>query len=88
MSLSDWAEQIRSALSDAPGTALLLRPNIPKTPQAVRSVLEPIVAGAALALLIAFLSLGFASFMTLMLCSGLIYAILTRVFGLELSVNA
>ncbi len=65
----------------------LLRPNLGPTPRPLRRLLEPVVAMAALSLLLSLATVGAVSFATLVLVAGLIYAILTYVFGLELDLG-
>jgi hypothetical protein len=65
----------------------LLRPNLGPTPAPLRRVLEPVVALAALGALLSLASVGALSFAVLAAVAGLIYAILTYVFGLELDLG-
>ncbi len=61
-----------------------LRPNLGKTPAPLRRFLEPLVAALALSLLATLLVAGSVTLVVFMGIVGLIYAILTHVFGLEL----
>jgi hypothetical protein len=65
----------------------LLRPNLGPTPAPLRRILEPVVALTALGTLLWLASVGAASFAVLAAVAGLIYAILTYVFGLELDLG-
>ncbi len=65
----------------------LLRPDLGKTPAPLRRVLEPVVAATALVVLASLLGMGAFGFATLALAAALIYLILTKVFGLELSLG-
>jgi hypothetical protein len=65
----------------------LMRPNLGTTPPPLRRVLEPVVAASAALALAALLGLGVVSFTLFLLAGALIYAILTKVFGLELGLE-
>lgn len=91
--LRSEAQRLRDTLGgDTPGgnpahRALMLqlaRPNLGPTPQALRRILEPLVATAAALALVTLVGFGVASFTMFLLAGALIYTILTRVFGLEL----
>jgi len=74
----------RSQATDSKALSLLLRPNLGPTPQPLRRLLEPVVAAAALSALVSLATVGAVSFAVLVAVAGVIYAILTYVFGLEL----
>jgi hypothetical protein len=61
----------------------LVRPELGATPEPWRSLLEPLVAAAALGALVLLLAIGLGSLAALSLAAGLAYLILTRVFGLS-----
>lgn len=94
MSLKDtmeaWARGMAQSVSrqtgvtDSKALAELLRPQLGAVPSPARRLLEPMVAAAAIAALASLASLGAASLAMLLLTAGLIYAILTVVFGIEL----
>ena len=88
MNIGDWVKTLKTAAADHSRTAMMLRPDFPRAPKVARNFLEPLVAVGAFGILLSLLALGMFSFATLMLCSALMYAILTQVFGLELSINA
>jgi hypothetical protein len=79
---------IRARLTNDPQTRALstfLRPHLGPTPAPLRGLLEPVVAAAAVSLLATLLMVGAFSFATLLAVLGLVYAILTYVFGVQLS---
>jgi hypothetical protein len=78
---------LKSQTSDTKALTELLRPNLGPTPRALRRVLEPVVALAALSVLVSLLGVGAVSFATLAVAAALMYAILTYVFGLELDLG-
>jgi hypothetical protein len=66
----------------------LIRPNVgAHTPPSVRRMLEPVVAASAVLALFVLGGMGIISFALFLLAGGLIYAILTKVFGLELGIE-
>ncbi len=69
---------------DARAMAELLRPNLGSTPPSLRRVLEPLVAGAAFVALAALAGVSLAAFVALFVAAGLMYLIVTYVFGVEL----
>ncbi|OGQ92070.1 MAG: hypothetical protein A2289_14295 [Deltaproteobacteria bacterium RIFOXYA12_FULL_58_15] len=100
MSLGDDLKKVASTLRqeasriwgdlDGPhSTALtqLLQPNLGPTPQPLRRVLEPVVAITALAALIGLTGFGMISALAMFCAAGLIYLILTFVFGIELGLD-
>ncbi len=76
-------------LKDEPPSTLMqiLRPNLPPGPNALRCVAEPLVAAAAMLALLVLGAVGVLSSFTLLLALGLAFAIITRVFGIELSLD-
>ncbi len=78
---------LKDQTTDTRALAELLRPNLGATPRPRRRLLEPVVAIAAVSVLVSLASVGALSFATLVLVAGLIYAILTYVFGLELDLG-
>jgi hypothetical protein len=74
----------RSQATDTKALSEILRPNLGPTPKPLRRLLEPVVAVAALSALVSLATVGAVSFALLVAVAGVIYAILTYVFGLEL----
>ena len=64
--------------------AQLFRPNLGPTPQSLRRILEPIVAGSAFVALAALSGLSLVAFAALFVAAGLMYLIITYVFGIDL----
>lgn len=89
--LRQQAERIRAGLDpnrpDSTAVAAFLRPNLGATPAPVRRFLEPIIAGAAAVVIAMLLGFGLYGFAIFFLSAGLIYLVLTHVFGLELDLN-
>lgn len=71
------------------GTMLeLMRPTVgAHAPVNVRRFVEPLVAVSALLALLTLGALGIISFALFLLAGALIYAILTKVFGIELGIE-
>lgn len=65
----------------------LFRPNIGGTPPHLRRFVEPLVAASAVLALMTLGALGIISFALFLLAGALIYAILTKVFGIELGIE-
>ena len=65
----------------------LFRPNLKGTPQSAKRFLEPIIASAGLIVLLFLAALAVGNFAMLIACSGLAYALLTEVFGIEIDLN-
>lgn len=85
--LKHESQRLKDRLHGADRRALtqLVTPELGNTPKPLKRILEPVVAVAALAALLSLFALGVFSFATLMATLGLAYAILTYVFGLELT---
>jgi hypothetical protein len=64
-----------------------LRPNLPPAPTPVRRLAEPIVAACALLALLVLGGIGLGSLLGLMLAAVATYAIITKVFGIELELG-
>lgn len=77
---------LKGQATDSKALAHFLRPSLGPTPRPLARVLEPVVAVAAALVLVSLVGIGAFSFATLVLVAGLVYAILTYVFGLELDV--
>ena len=91
------ADSLRSALAGirtragrlsgagAQTTALsqFLQPELPPSLEPWRRIVQPVVAGAAVCTLLLLLASGAVSLAVFMAAAGLIYAILTRVFGID-----
>jgi hypothetical protein len=77
----------RTDPSDPRRMVELMRPTLGSAPPPLRRLLEPVVAASAAAAVVTLLGLGVASFTLFLLAGALIYAILTKVFGLELGVE-
>ena len=65
----------------------IFRPELKNTPPRVRNILEPMVAATSLATLVFLAIISTGSFVTLLICSGAIYILLTQIFGLELELD-
>ena len=87
--LSAEAHRIVDGQGGERSTALsqFLRPNLPPTPTPVRRLAEPVVAACALLALIALGLLGAISLLGLLLAAVATYAIITKIFGIELELG-
>ena len=87
------AERLKSLWDGQAGNApralvtQLIRPDLGPMPPTLRRFVEPVVALVAAATLVALLGMGTVCFTLFVLAGALMYAILTRVFGLELDVQ-
>ena len=88
--LRDEAARLRRTARPRDGNEALtafIRPNLGRTPEPLRRILEPVVAAAAALALAVLLSFGMFSFAGFFVAATLIYAIITYVFGIELDLN-
>ena len=85
---SQWSK-VRGHLNPKePNTMMeLFRPNLRATPAPAKRILEPLIASARLITLLFLAALALGNFAMLMVCSGLAYALLTEVFGIEIDLN-
>jgi hypothetical protein len=83
------AQRVARAVSGERSVALsqFLRPNLPPAPTPIRRLAEPVVAACAILSVVVLGLLGAASLLGLMLAAVLIYAIITKVFGIELELG-
>jgi hypothetical protein len=85
--LREEAEHAWTGTTDSRAMAQLFRPNLGPTPQPLRRVLEPLLAGSALAVLAGLAGVSLAAFLVMFIAAGLIYLIITYVFGVELGLE-
>ena len=79
--------RLRSGTPTASTMIALLRPDLSTTPPPLRRLLEPLVAIAAAGVVATLAGMAALSFAAFMLACALMYAVLTQIFGLELSVQ-
>jgi hypothetical protein len=65
----------------------LMTPELPGTPAAMRSILQPIVAALAVTAMGAIAGVGAMSFTVFLIAGALLYAILTYIFGIDLAMQ-
>jgi hypothetical protein len=84
-----WRRRQAASGGPSPDTMLaLIRPSLgASTPPNIRRWVEPLVATSAVLALMSLGALGIISFALFLLAGALIYAILTKVFGLELGIE-
>lgn len=89
MNLKEWTEHLKTRMRAAQNSQMLqlARPNVGPTPAPLRRFVEPVVAAAALSALTVLVLVGLSAAGLLFLAAGLIYGILTHVFGLEFDIN-
>lgn len=85
MILGDWWRQL--CARDDRRLRALMRPELGRTPQPVRRILEPMIAVVAAAVLIWLAVTGAVAMAALFAVLGLAYLILTHVFGLHLELS-
>ena len=87
--LAAEAQRVAQAVGGERSVALsqFLRPNLPPAVTPVRRLAEPVVAACALLSLFVLGVLGATSLLGLMLAALAIYAIITKVFGIELELG-
>ncbi len=88
--LRQTANRWRAEIGGEPGAktlATFIRPNLGPTPAPVRRVLEPVVAASAMLALAVLSGIATINLALFMLCAGLVYLIVTYVFGVELDLN-
>jgi hypothetical protein len=75
--------RLRGAAGDS-ALSTFIRPNLGDTPAPLRRVLEPIVAASALLAMVVLAGFGALGFGAMLIAAGLIYLIITQVFGIQL----
>lgn len=65
----------------------LFRPALGNTPAPAKRIMEPIIAGAGIIALLFLAAVVIGNFSMILVCSGLAYALLSEVFGIEIDLN-
>ncbi len=85
---TQWSRVKHKLDPNHPNTMLeLFRPNLRNTPTPAKRFLEPMIASISIIALFLLSALAVGNFTMLLACSGLAYALLTEVFGIEIDLN-